>query len=76
MRLSGSTLAGILSGLKSLGARRIRTVALLDKPSRREVSVDPDYVGFTVEDHWVVGYGLDFEGRFRNLPYVTFVEPS
>ena len=72
---TGRTLAGIRAGLAPLGARRIRTVALLDKPVRRQVAVDPDYVGFRVDDHWVVGYGLDFEGRYRNLPYVTFVEP-
>ena len=44
------------------------------KPARREVEVMPEYVGFTVPDRWVVGYGLDSDGLYRNLPYVSFVE--
>jgi len=47
---------------------------LLDKPARRQVPIEADYAGFTIADRWVVGYGLDYEGLYRNLPYVTYVE--
>lgn len=53
----------------------VKVCALLDKPSRRKVDVGVDYCGFVVEDHFVVGYGLDYEGRFRNLPYVGILDP-
>ena len=49
---------------------------LLDKPVRREVGIEPEYVGFLTEDRWVVGYGLDYEGLYRNLPYISYVEPA
>jgi hypoxanthine phosphoribosyltransferase len=48
---------------------------LLDKPSRRKVDVPVDYVGFSIEDHFVVGYGLDLDGRYRNLPFVGIYQP-
>jgi len=48
---------------------------LLDKPAGRAVPIRPDYFGFTVNDHWVVGYGLDSDGLYRNLPYISYVEP-
>jgi hypoxanthine phosphoribosyltransferase len=54
--------------------RRIRMAVLLDKPARRAVAVEPDYTGFKVPDRWFVGYGLDLEGLYRNLPYISFVE--
>ena len=71
---TGCTLSALERHLVSLGPRRYRLAVLLDKPARREVEIRPDYVGFTTEDHWVVGYGLDHEGLYRNLPYVSFVE--
>jgi hypoxanthine phosphoribosyltransferase len=71
---TGQTLAALRRHLVSLGPRRIRIAVLLDKPARREVEVMPEYVGFTVPDRWVVGYGLDSDGWYRNLPYVSFVE--
>ena len=71
---SGRTLRAIGERLASRRPRRIRMAVLLDKPSGREVDVAPDYVGFTVPDCWVVGYGLDAGGLYRNLPYVTHVE--
>ena len=49
----------------------LKTCVLLDKPSRRAVSIQPDYVGFTVPDAFVVGYGLDYQGRFRELPFIS-----
>jgi hypoxanthine phosphoribosyltransferase len=65
---TGLTLAYILNLLKARRARSIRVCALLDKPSRRRVEVPVDYVGFTVGDAFVVGYGLDCAEQYRNLP--------
>jgi len=67
---SGMTL-GYLSGiLRSRSPRSIKLVTLLDKPSRRQVDIYADYVGFTIPDEFVVGYGLDYDEQYRNLPYV------
>jgi hypoxanthine phosphoribosyltransferase len=68
---SGHTLAFLRETLLSRGPRRLRIATLLDKPSRREREVPLDYVGFTVPDRFVVGYGLDYAERFRHLPYVA-----
>jgi hypoxanthine phosphoribosyltransferase len=65
---TGLTLAYILGLIKARGARSVRVCALLDKPSRRRVEVPVDYVGFTVGDAFVVGYGLDCAEEYRNLP--------
>ena len=72
---TGRTLDALLHHLAGLKPARIRLAVLLDKPARREVEVFPHYVGFRVPDRWVVGYGLDFEGLYRNLPYITWIEP-
>ena len=71
---SGRTLAALREALLARRPRRVRIAVLLDKPAGREVPLAPDYVGFTVPDRWVVGYGLDVDGLYRNLPYVTYVE--
>ena len=71
---SGHTVSYVVDHLRSRGARTVRLCALADKPSRRETSVAIDYVGFTVPDKFVVGYGLDFDGRFRYLPDIYCVE--
>lgn len=71
---SGRTLAGVRDNLLARGPRRIRIAVLLDKPARRVVPVAVDYVGFTVPDVWWVGYGLDADGLYRNLPYLTRTE--
>ena len=71
---TGRTLAEIQKMLRDRGPKVVRTVCLLDKPSRREVIVPVDYVGFTIEDRFVVGYGLDFNEQHRNLPYVGVIE--
>lgn len=71
---TGRTLLSLTRHLHSLGPRRVRIAVLLDKPSRREVVVEPDYTGFEVPDRWVVGYGLDEGGLYRNLPYITSIE--
>ena len=59
--------------LYSRGAASVKICALLDKPSRRKVDVGVDYSGFVIDDHFVVGYGLDQNGCYRNLPYIGFI---
>ncbi len=73
---SGRTLAYARKLIKQLGAADVHIAVLLEKPGKRAeaVSVDADYVGFSIEDHFVVGYGLDYANRFRELPYIGFVE--
>lgn len=68
---SGRTLQFLLNTLKVRRPRTLRVCALLDKPSRRVVDLSADYVGFEIPDLFVVGYGLDWAGRFRNLPYIA-----
>ena len=70
---SGATLAYLRQVLRARDPETLRTACLLDKPSRRLIDVRPDYVGFTIPDYFVVGYGLDHAERYRNLPYVARV---
>jgi hypoxanthine phosphoribosyltransferase len=65
---TGLTLNYLRGLLKARGPRSLKVVTLLSKPSRRLVAVEVDYVGFTIDDHFVVGYGLDYNERYRNLP--------
>ena len=67
---TGFTLDHVLHLLKSRGPAKLRTIALLDKPSRRETSVKADWTGFEIPDEFVVGYGIDFAQRNRNLPFI------
>ena len=60
----------VIEHVKKLGARSVKTCVLLDKPSRRKVDLKPDYCCFEIDDLFVVGYGLDYEGYYRNVPYV------
>jgi len=71
---SGRTLSYLLEMLKDRGPSSLRLCTLLDKPSRRVVDVDVDYMGFQIPDEFVVGYGLDYDQRYRNLPYIGVVE--
>jgi hypoxanthine phosphoribosyltransferase len=73
---TGLTLSYLLANLKSRGAKSVKLVALLDKPERRRegVKVEIDYLGFTIPDAFVVGYGLDFAERYRNLPYIAILK--
>ncbi len=73
---SGLTLAYLREHLTSKGAHSIRIATLLDKPERRKVDIIPDYRCFVVPDEFVVGYGLDFNERYRNLPYVGVLKPQ
>ena len=73
---TGYTLRTILDLLRWRGARSVKLCALLDKASRREVEVKIDYRGFAIEDLFVVGYGLDYADRYRNLPYIGVMDAS
>jgi len=72
---TGRTLSRVLGRVRELKPKRIRTCVLLDKKSRRIEDVEADYVGFEIPDLFVVGYGLDFAERFRNLPFVGVLYP-
>ena len=67
---TGHTLHHVTNLLKSRGPARLKTIALLDKPTRREVDMKADWTGFEIPDEFVVGYGIDFAQRNRNLPYI------
>ena len=71
---SGNTLNYLSNLFKDRKAKSIKMCAMLDKPERREVDVPMDYIGFTIPDAFVVGYGLDYDQRYRNLPYIGVVE--
>jgi hypoxanthine phosphoribosyltransferase len=73
---TGKTLARVTAKLHRLGPRQIRICVLLDKPSRRVEPIAADYVGFTIPNHFVVGYGLDYAERYRNLPFVGLLRPE
>jgi hypoxanthine phosphoribosyltransferase len=72
---TGLTLDFLLRTLEVRGPRSLRVCALLDKPSRRKVPATLDFVGFTIPDAFVVGYGLDLDERFRGLPFVGIYRP-
>lgn len=72
---TGKTMRRVLSKLEALQPRRIKTCVLLDKPARRREEIIADYVGFDIPDLFVIGYGLDFAERYRNLPFVGVLHP-
>ena len=71
---TGLTLTYLQDILRARNPRSLRTACLLSKPSRRQVDVKVEYIGFTIEDRFVVGYGLDYAEQYRNLPYIAVVE--
>jgi len=73
---SGRTLQFLLNTLRVRRPRSLKVCALLDKPSRRVVDLSADYVGFQIPDLFVIGYGLDWAGRFRNLPYIAVLSET
>ena len=73
---SGRTLSRLTQLLRNRNANSVKTCTLLDKPSRREVPFTPDYCGTTIPDEFVVGYGLDFDEKYRNLPYIGILDPK
>lgn len=70
---SGRTLSYLMEMLKDRGPASLRLCTLLDKPERRVIDVNVDYTGFQIPDEFVVGYGLDYDQRYRNLPYIGVV---
>lgn len=70
---TGLTLNYLVNNFRSRGATSIKIATLLNKPERRKVTVHPDYVGFNIPDKFVVGYGLDYAERYRNLPYIGVI---
>jgi len=73
---SGLTLSYMCNILKSRNPESIKICALLDKPSRRQVDIEVDYLGFEIPDYFVVGYGLDYGEKYRNLPYICVLKPE
>ena len=72
---TGHTLQTLIESIKSHGPQSLRTVALLDKSSNRDLPIEADYVGFSIPDEYVVGYGLDLQGRYTNLEYIAAYTP-
>src|SRR5208283_2111738 len=72
---TGKTMSRVLPKIQALKPRRVKICVLLDKPSRRVEKVKADYVGFEIPDFFVIGYGLDFAERYRNLPFVGVLHP-
>lgn len=72
---TGTTLFKVRNLLLDREPLSLKVCTLLDKPSRRKTHVPVDYIGFTIEDRFVVGYGLDLDGKFRNLPFVGIYQP-
>ena len=73
---SGRTLEKLTHLLADRGAHSVRCCTLLDKPERRQVKLNADYVGMQIPDAFVVGYGLDYDEKYRNLPYVGILKPA
>ena len=73
---TGNTLSQLVAAMSERGPASVKSAVMLDKPSRREVPVEADFVGLTIDDLFVVGYGLDFDGLYRNLPYIAALAPE
>ena len=73
---TGRTLAGVIQRLRELGAADVKICVLLEKKRRHEVAVKPDWIGFKIPDEFVVGYGLDYHGRYRGLKQVRVLDPN
>ena len=73
---SGFTIKRILDFFMEQGAADVRVCTLLDKPDRRAADIKPDYSGFTIPDEFVVGYGMDFDQKYRNLPYIAVLKET
>ncbi|MBR2879309.1 MAG: hypoxanthine phosphoribosyltransferase, partial [Oscillospiraceae bacterium] len=73
---SGNTLSYLLKVLENRNPASIKIVTLLDKPERRKADIKADYFGFTIPDAFVVGYGLDYAEKYRNLPHIGVLKPE
>lgn len=71
---TGNTIKALKAYLQKRGPKSVSICTLLDKPARRRVDVKGDYIGFVVDDLFIVGYGLDFNQKYRNLPYISYLE--
>lgn len=71
---SGLTLSNLVAALKTRKPKSLKLCTLLDKPQRRKANIYVDYVGFVIEDKFIVGYGIDYAEKYRNLPYIGIVE--
>lgn len=71
---SGATLRNLYDTLMTRSPKSLKLCTLLDKPERRKVHINVDYVGFEIEDKFIVGYGIDYDEKYRNLPYIGIVE--
>ena len=73
---TGTTLTFLLEKLKERNPKTIKVFTMLDKPSRRTTGFVADYIGFTVDDLFIIGYGLDFDQKYRGLPYISYLQPE
>lgn len=73
---TGRTYEKVKALLMTKGAKNVKIISLLDKKERREVNVVPDYVGFEIPDEFVIGFGLDYNEKYRNLPYIGVIKKS
>lgn len=73
---TGLTLNYLVNSLEARNPKTLKTCCLLDKPSRRKIEFSPDYIGFQVPDEFLVGYGLDYASKYRNLPYIGVLKQN
>lgn len=73
---TGLTLNYLVNSLEARNPKSLKTCCLLDKPSRRKINFEPDYKGFEVPDKFLIGFGLDYASKYRNLPYIGVLKPS
>ena len=71
---TGNTLKYVLAKLQERGPKSVKVCTMLNKESRRTTDLHADYVGFEIDDLFVIGYGLDFDQKYRNLPYISYLE--
>ncbi len=71
---SGLTLSNLVATLETRKPKSLKLCTLLDKPERRTADIHVDYVGFVIDDKFIVGYGIDYDEKYRNLPYIAIVE--
>ncbi|NLT96181.1 MAG: hypoxanthine phosphoribosyltransferase [Clostridia bacterium] len=73
---TGLTLKYLMDNIFSRGPRSVKICSFLDKPERRKVNIVPDYLGYSIPDEFVVGYGLDYAEKYRNLPFIAVLDPK
>lgn len=73
---TGTTMSLLVKNLQARGAKSVKSCVLLNKPARRKATYVPDYIGYDIPDAFVIGYGLDYNERYRELPYVGIIKPE